>query len=87
MTDIDTALLDALVESISSDIPIARAFTNACTAMSITAEVANERASQLRQMQAKMTSLPRPARRLAYSRLVKKLMVEDKPEQPKQARK
>jgi hypothetical protein len=83
MTDIDTALLDALVESISSDMPIARAFTNACTAMSISAEVANERAQQLRQMQIKMTALSRPARRIAYSRLVKKLMIEDKPDQRK----
>ena len=86
MTDIDTALLDALTEAICNDTPIARAFTNACSSMKLEAAAINERMSQLRLMMNKVTSLPRPARRLAYYRLVKKLISEDTDAQ-KQARK
>jgi hypothetical protein len=83
MTDIDTALLDGLIDSIVTDTPITRTFSAACSMMSLEVGSTNDRSQQLRQMMAKLVEMPRPARRLALMRLAKKLLSDDRVEKHK----
>jgi hypothetical protein len=77
MTPVDTALVDACIETLVKDTPITRTFSNAISIMKIDIGETTDRQAQIRQLEDKLESMSRPEKRLSLLKLIRKLMLAE----------
>lgn len=82
MKDIDTALVDALVKSITEGSALNLNFACSCAAMQIPLDVSADQRSKLNNKCKEMESWAQPKKTLAFLRLLKKLLESDRGDEP-----